>query len=47
MEKIVLSENELAERWGVSPKTLQRWWNEGRGLRSSSIALMGQANSRR
>ena len=33
MEKYVLSENELAERWGVSPKTLQRWRNEGRGPR--------------
>jgi predicted DNA-binding transcriptional regulator AlpA len=26
-----LTENELAERWGVSPKTLQRWRSERRG----------------
>jgi len=31
MEKAVLSENELAQHWGVSPKTLQRWRTEGRG----------------
>ena len=29
----VLNENELAQRWGVSPKTLQRWRSEGRGPR--------------
>lgn len=29
--RLVLSENELAQRWGVSPKTLQRWRTEGRG----------------
>lgn len=33
MEKLVLSENELAQHWGVSPKTLQRWRTEGRGPR--------------
>lgn len=33
MEKIALSENELAQHWGVSPKTLQRWRSEGRGPR--------------
>lgn len=27
----VLSEGELALRWGVSAKTLQRWRSEGRG----------------
>jgi predicted DNA-binding transcriptional regulator AlpA len=26
-----LSELELSQRWGVSPKTLQRWRSEGRG----------------
>lgn len=31
MTKLNLSENELAERWGVSPKTLQRWRNGKRG----------------
>ena len=29
--KIALNENELATRWGISPKTLQRWRCEGRG----------------
>lgn len=33
MEKVVMSENELAQHWGVSPKTLQRWRSEGRGPR--------------
>ncbi len=28
-----LNENELAQRWGLSPKTLQRWRSEGRGPR--------------
>lgn len=27
----VLNENELAQRWGISTKTLQRWRSEGRG----------------
>jgi predicted site-specific integrase-resolvase len=30
MQKIAINENELAQRWGVSPKTLQRWRSEGR-----------------
>jgi predicted site-specific integrase-resolvase len=30
-DRHVLSEVELANRWGVSPKTLQRWRLEGRG----------------
>lgn len=29
--RLVLNENELAERWGISPKTLQRWRTERRG----------------
>lgn len=32
-DRRVLNENELAQRWGVSPKTLQRWRTEGRGPR--------------
>ncbi len=32
-DRRVLNENELAQRWGVSPKTLQRWRSEGRGPR--------------
>ncbi len=31
MQRMMLNENELAERWGISPKTLQRWRSEGRG----------------
>lgn len=31
MTKLNLNKNELAERWGVSPKTLQRWRTERRG----------------
>ena len=33
MKKVAINENELAQRWGVSPKTLQRWRCEGRGPR--------------
>ena len=32
-DRRALNENELAQRWGVSPKTLQRWRSEGRGPR--------------
>lgn len=28
-DRRVLNENELAQRWGISPKTLQRWRCEG------------------
>ena len=31
MTKLHLNEAELAKRWGLSPKTLQRWRCEGRG----------------
>ena len=30
-ERLVLTEADLASRWGMSPKTLQRWRTEGRG----------------
>ena len=30
-DRRVLNENELAQRWGISPKTWQRWRSEGRG----------------
>lgn len=33
MEKVAYNEVELAKRWGISPKTLQRWRSEGRGPR--------------
>jgi len=32
-DRRVLNENELAQRWGLSPKTLQRRRSEGRGPR--------------
>ncbi|MFT0532410.1 helix-turn-helix transcriptional regulator [Castellaniella hirudinis] len=32
-DRRVLNENELAQRWGLSPKTLQRWRSEGSGPR--------------
>lgn len=32
-DRRVLNENELAQRWGLSAKTLQRWRSEGRGPR--------------
>jgi transposase-like protein len=41
MEKYVLSENELAERWGVNPKTLQRWRSEGRGPHYLKLSKSG------
>ncbi|MHB8348637.1 MAG: helix-turn-helix transcriptional regulator [Acidiferrobacterales bacterium] len=31
MQKMMMNENELATRWNISPKTLQRWRSEGRG----------------
>ena len=30
MKKVAINETELAERWGLSPKTLQRWRSEGK-----------------
>ena len=33
MIKLNFNERDLAERWGVSPKTLQRWRSEGTGPR--------------
>jgi len=33
MQKMMMNENELASRWNISPKTLQRWGSEGRGPR--------------
>ena len=32
-ERMVFTEADLASRWGMSPKTLQRWRSEGRGPR--------------
>jgi predicted site-specific integrase-resolvase len=32
-ERQVLNETQLAQRWGISAKTLQRWRSEGRGPR--------------
>jgi hypothetical protein len=33
MQKMMINEVELAERWILSPNTLQRWRSEGRGPR--------------
>ena len=33
MSKMMMNETELAERWNIGPKTLQRWRSEGRGPR--------------
>ena len=33
MQKMAMNEMELAQRWGLSPKTLQRWRSEARGPR--------------
>lgn len=33
MQKMLMNETELAARWSLSPKTLQRWRSEGRGPR--------------
>ena len=30
-EKIFLNQNELAERWGMSPRTLENWRSHGKG----------------
>ena len=37
-DRRVLNENELAQRWGLSPKTLQRWRSEGRGPRYMKLS---------
>ena len=37
-DRRVLNENELAQRWGISPKTLQRWRCEGRGPKYLKLA---------
>ena len=37
-DRRVLNENELAQRWGVSPKTLQRGRSEGRGPRDLKLS---------
>lgn len=30
-EKIFLNQNELASRWGMSPRTLENWRSTGKG----------------
>lgn len=39
-----LNERELADRWGLSPRTLQRWRVEGRG--PSYLKLGGRISYR-
>lgn len=38
MQKGMINEVELAERWNLSPKTLQRWRSEGRGPRFMKVS---------
>jgi hypothetical protein len=45
-DRRVLNENELAQRWGVSPKTLQRWRSEGRGPRYLKLVEASQLSPR-
>ena len=37
-DRRILNENELAQRWGVSPKTLQRRRSEDRGPRYPKLS---------
>jgi excisionase family DNA binding protein len=37
MEQNFLSQSELAKRWGISPRTLERWRWAGEGLRFVKI----------
>jgi len=37
MEQAYISEKQLAAYWNITPKTLQRWRNEGRGPRYAKI----------
>lgn len=39
-EKILLNQNELASRWGMSPRTLENWRSTGKGPKY--IKLGGQ-----
>jgi len=39
-EKIFLNQNELASRWGMSPRTLEGWRAHGKG--PSYVKLGGQ-----
>ena len=41
-DRQVLTEQDLAQRWALSPKTLQRWRAEGRG--PSYLKLMKRVN---
>jgi hypothetical protein len=38
MQKMMMNETELATRWNISPKTLQRWRSEGRGPRCMKMS---------
>jgi excisionase family DNA binding protein len=37
MEQNFLTQSELAKRWGISPRTLERWRWAGEGLRFVKI----------
>ena len=40
MQKMMMNETELAARWNLSPKTLQRWRSEGRGPRYMKMSKL-------
>lgn len=37
----VLTQKELAERWNLTPRTLQNWFNEGKGPKRVNIGKPG------
>jgi len=37
MSQILLSQSELAKRWGISPRTLERWRWQREGLKFVKI----------
>lgn len=43
-EKIFLNQNELASRWGMSPRTLENWRSSGKG--PAYVKLGGQVRYR-
>lgn len=40
-EDRVLTQVELAERWNLTPRTLQNWFNEGKGPKRVNIGKGG------
>ena len=46
-EKQFYTTNELAERWNISPKTLNYWREKGTGIRYSVLGVTREGNGRR